>query len=273
MTDSELSQPRTDAPIPHPEAPVSPVQANPGRQLPPAEGLSHNPHPRLADDNIIVPSMQDSLASKELAQNSFSVSDKVLEPEDATPDPGPSLASSQRNLHVISNEKVNIQNPHPKAAALPTSGDPDQELERHEPPPKPYDDQAADDKRLDPEVSEGNVWPDEFTPEEFAASKQKGKSKLDQSPSPGPVPETTFHREISTPEPHSPPAKSVSSKRDSLSVIQTPHSDPRDSTSMDRPLNVTDALSYLDAVKVQFQSQPDVYNHFLDIMKDFKSQL
>jgi paired amphipathic helix protein Sin3a len=42
---------------------------------------------------------------------------------------------------------------------------------------------------------------------------------------------------------------------------------------MDRPLNVTDALSYLDAVKVQFQSQPDVYNHFLDIMKDFKSQL
>jgi hypothetical protein len=42
---------------------------------------------------------------------------------------------------------------------------------------------------------------------------------------------------------------------------------------LDRPLNVTDALSYLDAVKIQFQEQPDVYNHFLDIMKDFKSQL
>ena len=40
-----------------------------------------------------------------------------------------------------------------------------------------------------------------------------------------------------------------------------------------RPLNVTDALSYLDAVKVQFQEKPDVYNHFLDIMKDFKSQV
>jgi paired amphipathic helix protein Sin3a len=40
-----------------------------------------------------------------------------------------------------------------------------------------------------------------------------------------------------------------------------------------RPLNVTDALSYLDAVKVQFQDKPDVYNHFLDIMKDFKSQV
>ena len=34
-----------------------------------------------------------------------------------------------------------------------------------------------------------------------------------------------------------------------------------------------DALTYLDAVKVQFQDKPEVYNHFLDIMKDFKVQL
>lgn len=40
-----------------------------------------------------------------------------------------------------------------------------------------------------------------------------------------------------------------------------------------RPLNVTDALSYLDAVKMQFQDKPEVYNQFLDIMKDFKSQV
>ncbi|EUC56682.1 histone deacetylase complex, SIN3 component, putative [Rhizoctonia solani AG-3 Rhs1AP] len=39
-----------------------------------------------------------------------------------------------------------------------------------------------------------------------------------------------------------------------------------------RPLNVKDALSYLEMVKVKFQDKPDVYNHFLDIMKDFKSQ-
>ncbi|KAI9699199.1 MAG: Transcriptional regulatory protein sin3 [Bogoriella megaspora] len=32
-----------------------------------------------------------------------------------------------------------------------------------------------------------------------------------------------------------------------------------------------DALSYLDQVKVQFVDSPDVYNKFLDIMKDFKS--
>ena len=39
-----------------------------------------------------------------------------------------------------------------------------------------------------------------------------------------------------------------------------------------RPLNVKDALSYLEQVKGQFMSRPDVYNNFLDIMKDFKSQ-
>lgn len=39
-----------------------------------------------------------------------------------------------------------------------------------------------------------------------------------------------------------------------------------------RPLNVTDALSYLDAVKNKFSDKPDVYNHFLDIMKEFKGQ-
>ncbi|KAJ3249630.1 Transcriptional regulatory protein sin3 [Chytriomyces hyalinus] len=39
-----------------------------------------------------------------------------------------------------------------------------------------------------------------------------------------------------------------------------------------RSLNVRDALEYLDKVKDQFRSQPEVYNRFLDIMKDFKSQ-
>ena len=45
------------------------------------------------------------------------------------------------------------------------------------------------------------------------------------------------------------------------------------SPEMSRPLNVTDALSYLDAVRNQFQDNPEVYNQFLDIMKDFKSQV
>lgn len=46
----------------------------------------------------------------------------------------------------------------------------------------------------------------------------------------------------------------------------------QDMTTSNRPLNVTDALTYLDAVKNQFGDQPEVYNKFLDIMKDFKSQ-
>lgn len=37
-------------------------------------------------------------------------------------------------------------------------------------------------------------------------------------------------------------------------------------------LSPQDALTYLDQVKVKFVDQPDVYNKFLDIMKDFKSQ-
>ncbi|KAJ1563854.1 Transcriptional regulatory protein sin3, partial [Nowakowskiella sp. JEL0078] len=39
-----------------------------------------------------------------------------------------------------------------------------------------------------------------------------------------------------------------------------------------RPLNVKDALSYLDLVKGEFPDCPEVYNKFLEIMKDFKSQ-
>ncbi|XP_026742376.1 paired amphipathic helix protein Sin3a-like [Trichoplusia ni] len=37
-------------------------------------------------------------------------------------------------------------------------------------------------------------------------------------------------------------------------------------------LKVEDALSYLDQVKFKFNTQPQVYNDFLDIMKEFKSQ-
>ncbi|KAF2193044.1 PAH2 domain-containing protein, partial [Zopfia rhizophila CBS 207.26] len=36
-------------------------------------------------------------------------------------------------------------------------------------------------------------------------------------------------------------------------------------------LMYVDALSYLDQIRVQFADHPDVYNRFLDIMKDFKS--
>ena len=35
-----------------------------------------------------------------------------------------------------------------------------------------------------------------------------------------------------------------------------------------RPLNVKDALSYLDRVKVTFNDQSEVYDRFLTIMKE-----
>ncbi|KIJ54305.1 hypothetical protein M422DRAFT_241556 [Sphaerobolus stellatus SS14] len=40
----------------------------------------------------------------------------------------------------------------------------------------------------------------------------------------------------------------------------------------ERQIEVRDALSYLDDVKKRFDDLPHVYNHFLDIMKDFKGQ-
>lgn len=37
-------------------------------------------------------------------------------------------------------------------------------------------------------------------------------------------------------------------------------------------VKVEDALSYLDQVKIRFANDPGIYNKFLDIMKEFKSQ-
>ena len=50
------------------------------------------------------------------------------------------------------------------------------------------------------------------------------------------------------------------------------HCSPSDRELTDFLMNKQDALSYLDQVKVQFAGEPQVYNQFLDIMKDFKSQ-
>jgi paired amphipathic helix protein Sin3a len=68
--------------------------------------------------------------------------------------------------------------------------------------------------------------------------------------------------------PESPPTE----RQDNLELAAQPPSENLNG-GIDRQLNVTDALSYLDAVKVQFHERPDVYNIFLDIMKDFKSQV
>jgi hypothetical protein len=76
-----------------------------------------------------------------------------------------------------------------------------------------------------------------------------------------------------TPRPRSTGADFVAPPNGPLSGPPAAPTAPQRTPEINRPLNVTDALSYLDAVKVQFQDQPDVYNKFLDIMKDFKSQV
>ena len=39
-----------------------------------------------------------------------------------------------------------------------------------------------------------------------------------------------------------------------------------------RQLKVEDALAYLDQVKMTFEDKPEIYNQFLDLMKEFKAQ-
>ncbi|KJZ76973.1 hypothetical protein HIM_03850 [Hirsutella minnesotensis 3608] len=56
-----------------------------------------------------------------------------------------------------------------------------------------------------------------------------------------------------------------------VGVTSGGHQIPGGITQGQQPI-LNDALTYLDQVKVQFHDQPDVYNRFLDIMKDFKSQ-
>jgi paired amphipathic helix protein Sin3a len=62
------------------------------------------------------------------------------------------------------------------------------------------------------------------------------------------------------------PATSSSTNTTSTVVIkQTPD-------RQYKQLKVEDALAYLDQVKLKFKDQPNIYDRFLDIMKDFKAQ-
>ncbi|KAI0053407.1 hypothetical protein FA95DRAFT_1592176 [Auriscalpium vulgare] len=113
-----------------------------------------------------------------------------------------------------------------------------------------------------------------------------------QTPDPSPAPAPMYHDDagfLAPLNPAVPPANTRPRSRPSSSTpgpVGTPKPEGapdgvRQSQSQtagrppdgSRQLNVTDALSYLDAVKMQFQDKPDVYNDFLDIMKEFKHQL
>ena len=57
-----------------------------------------------------------------------------------------------------------------------------------------------------------------------------------------------------------------------LAMLSQTATTPTILDSAARPLNVTDALTYLDLVKNRFRERPEVYNQFLDVMKEFKGQ-
>ncbi|XP_021968707.1 paired amphipathic helix protein Sin3a isoform X3 [Folsomia candida] len=65
---------------------------------------------------------------------------------------------------------------------------------------------------------------------------------------------------------------SIHSSNNSMGHDQGPSSSDSHQSGQTERLKVEDALNYLDQVKYKFGNQPQVYNDFLDIMKEFKSQ-
>ncbi|KAI6037598.1 hypothetical protein EDC04DRAFT_2897379 [Pisolithus marmoratus] len=153
------------------------------------------------------------------------------------------------------------------------------------PKPTEEDDKAtldsASDRLLDPpedvlmDITENDELKEERLPPTAAPSDLPGKlpSRSERSPNPELSMLATQLPTDSLSNTPSTPLDTEQSLRPSASDLHLPPVSYIEGQGIDRPLNVTDALSYLDAVKVQFHDQPEVYNHFLDIMKDFKSQL
>ena len=113
-------------------------------------------------------------------------------------------------------------------------------------------------------------------PPSQSQSQQQQQPPRDQ----GPPPPSSTQQGRPTPGPSSSSLPPVSAPALTSGGVNTPPPqattpglvNPSSQSATYRPLNVKDALTYLDQVKVQFQERPDVYNKFLDIMKDFKSQ-
>lgn len=72
-------------------------------------------------------------------------------------------------------------------------------------------------------------------------------------------------------QPQQPPPSQQPPQPSQQALIQQAGAAQQNNPQFQR-LKVEDALSYLDQVKYKFNDQPQVYNDFLDIMKEFKSQ-
>ena len=163
-----------------------------------------------------------------------------------------------------------------------------------EPPPSPTAPTAPEEPPVAPRSSEPEEPAQPPLPDDPPKiSHERGNSppldlekvlKAEDPPTRAASPKLAAAGAVATPEPalgtpssrratpmivDDPPRAPVKSSL-SKSRRASPAEDQNSSQPHDRPLNVTDALTYLDEVKIQFEGQPDVYNQFLDIMKEFK---
>lgn len=158
----------------------------------------------------------------------------------------------------------------PQTAAPPRL--PQQELQQIPAPPTAPDN--AESALLRPSTSApatrspapptSQAWPSTALPanEPPTPTPLSLNGKIDRSPSAQAQPTPLPPAQEMTPHPGTPSTTGIG-------LDQSDASSPPGSL---RPLNVKDALSYLEMVKVKFQDKAEVYNQFLDIMKDFKSQ-
>jgi len=108
-----------------------------------------------------------------------------------------------------------------------------------------------------PEASSAAAEAPQSSPMAVDSPEKDGPSPAPQSATPPPGP----------PQPHDPPPLP---QHPAAAPPQQPPAAPVDRGM--RELRVEDALLYLDHVKMEFKDRPQIYNQFLAIMKNFKSQ-
>lgn len=172
----------------------------------------------------------------------------------------PALESTSNPEHTASENRASASSPSDQPLVTP-----EQDVAMVATEVKTAEEQVGQADRTGSEASEGAIAgkeePKELPPAAEERDVNMPPAQVNAEPAPTQSPTPMVHGSSS---PSSNPA---------ASSVRLPPVSCVDGQPQERPLNVTDALSYLDAVKVQFQDQPEVYNQFLDIMKDFKSQL
>ena len=118
---------------------------------------------------------------------------------------------------------------------------------------------------LDREIDSGFRPELEKAADEADARRQRGEER---GPPPAPTPITK--RRNKRPPPHTPVVYGSSPYSSHPAVPNELANSATEEAEKQQPI-LNDALSYLDQVKIFYSDEPDVYNQFLNIMRDFKS--